>query len=285
MIVNDGIVEQLNVEQPGRVQGQQRRLPARVSSDAPERTLARVQHRGRSGSRCSPAAARIVADLDQLYSASVDRLQAALTAYLADGTRPDPAARRDGSFAYPEIRVEYRGGDDRPTPMRSFGRLVSPGDLPDLASPSPQLFADYLTEQLTLLIEDYGVEVTAGLSRQEIPFPYVLDPGHALSLDAGLRRRTGPPLPGDRTPADRRRGRGRYLDFAGRDTAAGAVRRAANRLQPRAATPLYRHAVRAHATLRAVHQLSPLRRRIRPLGRVAAGRRQAASRACRARAG
>ena len=131
----------------------------------------------------STQAAHIVAELDQLYTASVARLQAALTAYLADGTRPDPAARRDGSFAYPEIRVQYRGNDEaRPTPMRSFGRLVSPGDY-RISVTKPQLFADYLTEQLTLLIEDYGVEVSAGLSRQEIPFPYVLDPGHALSLD------------------------------------------------------------------------------------------------------
>ena len=131
-------------------------------------------------------AATIVAELDQLYRAAVDRLQAALTAYLSDGTRPDPASRRDGSFAYPEIRVRYRGGDagdqGRPTPLRSFGRLVSAGDY-RISVTKPALFADYLTEQLTLLIEDYGVEVEAATGRQEIPFPYVLDPGHALSLD------------------------------------------------------------------------------------------------------
>ena len=131
-------------------------------------------------------ASLIVAELDRLYRAAVDRLQAALTAYLADGTRPDPAARRDGSFAYPEIRVRYRGGDagqdGRPTPLRSFGRLVEPGDY-RISITKPALFADYLTEQLTLLIEDYGVEVEAVAGRQEIPFPYVLAPGHALSLD------------------------------------------------------------------------------------------------------
>ena len=129
----------------------------------------------------SPAAT-IVAQLDQLYRAAVDRLQAALTAYLTDGTRPDPATRRDGSFAYPEIRVRYRGGDSRPTPLRSFGRLVTAGEY-RISVTKPALFADYLTEQLTLLIEDYGVEVEAVAGRQEIPFPYVLDPGHALSLD------------------------------------------------------------------------------------------------------
>ncbi len=127
-------------------------------------------------------ASHLVAELDRLYRASVDRLQAALTAYLTDGTQPDPAARSDGSFAYPEIRLHYRGADDRPTPLRSFGRLVTPGDY-RISVTKPGHFADYLTEQLTLLIEDYDVEVEAVPGRQEIPFPYVLDPGHALSLD------------------------------------------------------------------------------------------------------
>ncbi|MEN2785401.1 AMP nucleosidase [Sphingomonas qilianensis] len=127
-------------------------------------------------------ASDIVAQLDTLYRASVKRLQAALTAYIADGTTPDPASRRDGSFAYPEIRLSYRGGSDRPAPMRSFGRLVTEGEY-RISVTKPAIFADYLTEQLTLLMEDYDVEVQAVAGRQEIPFPYVIDPGHALSLD------------------------------------------------------------------------------------------------------
>ena len=39
----------------------------------------------------------------------------------------------------------------------------------------PLLYTDYLTEQLDLLQSDYGVEITYSSSRQEIPFPYVLD--------------------------------------------------------------------------------------------------------------
>ncbi len=131
-------------------------------------------------------ASTIVSELDRLYRASVERLQAALTAYLRDGTRPGADDRAQGAFAYPEIRLTYRGGDaegpSRPTPLRSFGRLVTPGDY-RISVTKPALFADYLTEQLTLLIEDYGVEVAAVPGHQEIPFPYVLDPGHALSLD------------------------------------------------------------------------------------------------------
>ncbi|MBO9623452.1 MAG: AMP nucleosidase [Sphingomonas sp.] len=128
-------------------------------------------------------ASDIVAELDRLYRASVDRLQAALTRYLTDGTPPDPKSRTDGSFAYPEIVVRYAGGTGRArTPRRSFGRLVEPGEY-RISVTKPAMFADYLTEQLTFLVEDYDVEVEAREGRQEIPFAYVLDPGHALSLD------------------------------------------------------------------------------------------------------
>lgn len=127
-------------------------------------------------------ALQIVEELDRLYTASVTRLKDALTAYLKDGTAPSLEARAQGCFAYPEIRLVYRGEGGRPTPMRSFGRLVSAGDY-RISVTKPALFKDYLVEQLTLLMEDYDVTVEAVPGRQEIPFPYVLDPGHALSLD------------------------------------------------------------------------------------------------------
>ena len=130
----------------------------------------------------SHSAAEIVAELDRLYRASVSRLQTALTDYIVSGKTPGPESRRDGSFAYPEIRLRYRGGSDRPAPTRSFGRLVTEGDY-SISVTKPAIFREYLIEQLTLLIEDYDVTVEALPGRQEIPFPYVIDPGHALSLD------------------------------------------------------------------------------------------------------
>lgn len=128
-------------------------------------------------------ASDIVAELDRLYCGSVERLQTALLRYMTEGTPPPPESRRDGSFAYPEIHVRYRGGVDRPVPRRSFGRLVEPGDY-RISVTRPAMFADYLIEQLTFLIEDYDVEIEAVPGRQEIPFPYVLDASHAAQLDA-----------------------------------------------------------------------------------------------------
>lgn len=128
-------------------------------------------------------ASDIVAELDRLYTASVARLRAALDRYLTNGTRPPSSARVDGSFAYPEIRLTYRGGSDRPMPSRAYGRLTTPGEY-RISVTKPAMFAAYLTEQLDLLIANHDVTVEAVAGRQEIPFPYVLDAGHALSLDA-----------------------------------------------------------------------------------------------------
>ncbi len=140
-----------------------------------------LRHGARTAFAMTHAAA-IVAELDRLYESSVERLKSALSRYLIDGTPPSVNSRLDGSFAYPEIRLIYRAGPEGPAPLRSFGRLVTPGEYA-ISVTKPRMFGDYLIEQLTLLIEDYDVEVRAVAGRQEIPFPYVLDPGHALGLD------------------------------------------------------------------------------------------------------
>ena len=124
----------------------------------------------------------IIAELTRLYDEAVNALKAAIEAFALDGTKPDKKARANGCFAYPEIRLTYRGEGTIPTPVRSFGRLVGAGAYATTVT-RPQLFADYLAEQIDLLIADYGVTVEVGRSSQEIPFPYVLDPGHDLALE------------------------------------------------------------------------------------------------------
>jgi AMP nucleosidase len=116
----------------------------------------------------------LVEQLDQLFNAATTRLRDAIESYVLNGTRPDPASRTDGSFAYPEIRLHYAGESNGEVPLRSFGRLTQQGYYATSVT-RPALFADYLTEQLDLLIADYDVTVEVGPGRQEIPFPYVLD--------------------------------------------------------------------------------------------------------------
>jgi AMP nucleosidase len=116
----------------------------------------------------------IVDELQRHYDDATAALRTALRAYLNDGERPDPALRENGAFAYPELRVAYAG--DRPLPRlsRAYARLTTPGIYATTIT-QPAMFRDYLVEQLDLLRRDFGVEVSVGRSRQEIPFPYVLD--------------------------------------------------------------------------------------------------------------
>ncbi len=126
------------------------------------------------------AGAAIVAELDLLFCAAVARLRKAIEVFVETGVPPDPSARHDGSFAYPEIRLHYKGDEALSPPLRSFGRLTEAGDYVTSVT-KPSLFADYLAEQIDILIADYGVEVFAGPGRQEIPFPYVLDANDDLA--------------------------------------------------------------------------------------------------------
>lgn len=134
----------------------------------------------------SEAAQHAVEQLETLYARSVDNLRTALRSYLQGGPPPEARARSDGAFAYPEIRLSYRPQGPLPGPRhtRAFARLTEPGIYATTVT-RPDLFRDYLREQLEFLTADYGASVEVGLSRQEIPFPYVLD-GADMALDAAV---------------------------------------------------------------------------------------------------
>ena len=116
----------------------------------------------------------VVRQLTEEYDRAVGALRGALKAYLDSGQRPDPANRLDGTFAYPELRITYEPTELPPRLARSYARLSRPGVYTTTIT-KPDIFKDYLVEQLTLIIADYQAEITVERSRQEIPFPYVLD--------------------------------------------------------------------------------------------------------------
>ncbi|WP_299327768.1 AMP nucleosidase [Parasphingopyxis sp.] len=129
------------------------------------------------------AVAAVIDTLDRHYHESIDRLRAAVRAYIDDGALPDPALRESGGFAYPEIRLHYDGeGPKGDRPPRSYGRLGEAGTYA-ITVTRPEIYRDYLAEQLGMLMADYGVEVEVAPSHQEIPFPYVLD-GSGIELGA-----------------------------------------------------------------------------------------------------
>jgi AMP nucleosidase len=125
--------------------------------------------------------ASIVDQLCSIYDQSVANLRAALAAYCENGTPPDLEARRQGSFAYPELRVSYGGQHPATQPTRAFARLTQAGTYASSIA-RPALFRDYLQTQLEHLVADYSVEISVGWSRSELAYPYVLD-GSGINVD------------------------------------------------------------------------------------------------------
>ena len=123
----------------------------------------------------------VIEDLTALYEGAVERLRTDILDYVRSGTLPSPERRTDGSYCYPELRVRYGGGPPPSDRTRAFGRLHQPGIYATTVT-RPELFTGYLAEQIDLLIGDFDVAIETGRSRQEIPFPYVLDGQHGAGL-------------------------------------------------------------------------------------------------------
>jgi len=117
-----------------------------------------------------------VQQLRAIFNESVDNLRSALARFVRAGELPDPARRREGAFAYPELRIRYHGDPAKSPTGRAFGRLTVPG-LYAQSVTRPGLFADYLSEQIDFLLGNYDVEIEVGRSRQEIPYAYVAGDG------------------------------------------------------------------------------------------------------------
>jgi AMP nucleosidase len=129
-------------------------------------------------------AAAVVARLGEDYSRAAGALRAALKAFIQDGQPPDPAVRAAGAFTYPKLVIAYEAATAAPRLARSYARFSQAG-VYGVTVTRPQFFADYLTEQLTLIMDDFDVQVSVGPSDQEIPFPYVLDAADAAAADVG----------------------------------------------------------------------------------------------------
>jgi AMP nucleosidase len=119
-------------------------------------------------------ARQIVDQLTAIYDESVANLRHALADYVRDRKPPDAKARAAGVFAYPELRVAHAGTLARRQVARAFARLSQPGTYATSVA-RPELFRDYLVEQLEHLAHDYEVAISVGRSRSEIPYAYVIE--------------------------------------------------------------------------------------------------------------
>ncbi|WP_292036543.1 MULTISPECIES: AMP nucleosidase [unclassified Brevundimonas] len=122
--------------------------------------------------------------LETLYNQSVANLRNAVKRFLETGERADPEARAAGLFAYPRLTVSWFGDRPQDLETRAFARLSRTGVYTTTVT-RPDLYRDYLLEQLTLLVAEYGATLTVEPSDQEIPFPYVLD-GSGVALDSTM---------------------------------------------------------------------------------------------------
>lgn len=129
-------------------------------------------------------AAQAIDKLEVLYDDAVSALREAIRAFISQGTLPDEQARAGGAFAYPELRVTWDGALPSHSKTRAYGRFTHSGCYTTTIT-RPELFRHYLTEQLTLLEEEYGAIIEVAPSHQEIPFPYVID-GANLALDRSM---------------------------------------------------------------------------------------------------
>lgn len=127
---------------------------------------------------------KILEQLHQLYNEAITTLREDVIAFGRDRTLPPQRKRVDGSYAYPQLTLHYAGIGQIKDRSRAFGRLEIPGTYTTTIT-RPDLFNAYLTEQLELIASEYDIELEVGRSRQEIPFPYVLD-GEAGAAMVGI---------------------------------------------------------------------------------------------------
>ncbi|MDP0927874.1 AMP nucleosidase [Paracoccus onubensis] len=112
-------------------------------------------------------AAEAVSRLRELYDEATGFLQDHFIRLLG-GERPKARYR---AF-YPELRLIVSGHDKIDSRL-SFGHVTQPGSYAATIT-RPDLFKDYLTEQIGLLIRNHGVPVSVGSSDTPIPMHFSL---------------------------------------------------------------------------------------------------------------
>ena len=124
----------------------------------------------------SPEAA--VERLRALHAQATSALRSALGRFVDQGVVPDLETRL--RFRYPELRVTYQPTGAIPRIKRATAKFQAPGTYSTTVT-QPDYFARYLLDQLHPLVRDYAATIEVGLSAQEIPYPYVAEPGADLA--------------------------------------------------------------------------------------------------------
>jgi AMP nucleosidase len=130
--------------------------------------------------KTTPTPEAAVERLIALHGEATASLKACLERYFETREPPTPAERQ--GFCYPELRVHYEAQGVQPSIARAYAKFQGPGTYVTTIA-HPDHFRRYLIEQLGHLVRDYGATLEAGISDQEIPYPYVLEMGGDLGGD------------------------------------------------------------------------------------------------------
>ncbi|HRK23497.1 MAG TPA: AMP nucleosidase [Beijerinckiaceae bacterium] len=112
-----------------------------------------------------------------LHGQATGALRQALGRYLE--TRRPPSAAERAAFRYPELRLTYEPDGVPHSTRRAYAKFQRVGVYSTTIT-QPDAFAPYLLEQLQPLVAEYGARMQVGLSRQEMPYPYVVQAGDEL---------------------------------------------------------------------------------------------------------
>jgi AMP nucleosidase len=126
-------------------------------------------------SRSFSEAPEAVSYLEALYGAATSFLLEGFRKAMAEG-RPQARVR---AF-YPEIRLVVHSFQKHDTRL-SFGHVSEPGTYATTVT-RPDLFRDYLTQQIGLLIRNHGMPVQIGWSSTPIPLHFAVTSQPALSV-------------------------------------------------------------------------------------------------------
>lgn len=128
--------------------------------------------------------------LVQLYDEAIAEIEKTFAAFSRDenlSKGPTPT--------YPYLSVDVTFGElPRPTSL-AFGKVTKPGRYGSTIT-APRLFKAYLIEQLTLLTQNYKVEIHVGKSRDPIPLTFAVERAAAqLNAQRRLKLAERFPLP------------------------------------------------------------------------------------------
>ncbi len=124
--------------------------------------------------------AEAVDRLEVLYDRAVNALIEAVRRFAEKGVAP--TAKERALFRYPELRVTYLPSGPAPRLARAYGQLTWPGEYAVTVT-QPKYYRNYLIEQLTFLVDDYGAELSVRASESEIPYSFVLDAAGSAAFE------------------------------------------------------------------------------------------------------